>query len=678
MSGKVGLLYVKNKNTVQLLSDEITTLLGAENIVDSGVEEQAIKSGELTPVVKKVGKNLSNVNSLIVITDNAFWDRFWSEKSNKVHNKLEELLCDDDGDGVTLVLIVGCNIDQGLIETLVPSSSHAHVISEEDLKKYLSKERKPPSVCHMVVSIKENNSESIKELSKQIVEKYGNQSLEDEDVCKDKVDTPTQTPTLTFPVTPQWPTTKERVVVQTAGPNDDASENPDIDFSVPSMKSDDVDNNETRYDISRPGLCLYIGVLEFDPEDSKVKLAGRKSSMLEFEKMKDSFECLGCFVKRKSNPTDTEALKFLQQGMEWCEKLKPSYFVLIISTHGQEVPQVNKEDKSAKLHPSGIKEKGQPKKEMVHQLFFNNGKSLLTRDIVKMFDDCPSLADKPCFFFIQACRSRFGIDGHENFDPGVMVDVFTPRSQIEAAQITPDTEDASGNPKLLDKTDAKRSTAKLTEEDKKARLQQIEKWNKNAKIATLYTHILEYKNWLSNQTGASQTRSQDTSEETAKLAEALTVEGFTFQKVQEILETCKGYEVDILDFFFPEMIISDPAPCTNDSAIMFASAPGKEAYNRGNKGGWLIINMEEQLKESLKDNPENVDLLAELTKVSGRMAYKYETDTDSSESSGHKSVPCLYHKLCKDVIICPQELARKKKLLENHDNSEYSEFFKWA
>lgn len=103
-------------------------------------------------------------------------------------------------------------------------------------------------------------------------------------------------------------------------------------------------------------------------------------------------------------------------------------------------------------------------------------------------------------------------------------------------------------------------------------------WNKNAKIATLYTHILEYKNWLSNQTGASQTRSQDTSEETAKLAEALTVEDFTFQKVQEILETCKGYEVDILDFFFPEMIISDPAPCTNDSAIMFASAPGKDTH----------------------------------------------------------------------------------------------------
>lgn len=38
---------------------------------------------------------------------------------------------------------------------------------------------------------------------------------------------------------------------------------------------------------------------------------------------------------------------------------------------------------------------------------------------------------------------------------------------------------------------------------------------------------------------------------------------------------CKGFEKYTLDFFYPEPSISDPAPCTNDSLVMFASAPGK-------------------------------------------------------------------------------------------------------
>jgi hypothetical protein len=92
-------------------------------------------------------------------------------------------------------------------------------------------------------------------------------------------------------------------------------------------------------------------------------------------------------------------------------------------------------------------------------------------------------------FLVQACRGRSGIDGLENFDPGVM---FTPHREtadalvapdmedakrtrdMEDAQRAPDVKDASGGPKHLDKADAKQSTAKQTEEDKEARLKQIE------------------------------------------------------------------------------------------------------------------------------------------------------------------------------------------------------------
>lgn len=64
-------------------------------------------------------------------------------------------------------------------------------------------------------------------------------------------------------------------------------------------------------------LCfysLYIVELEFDPEDENVQLEKRHASSAEFEKIKGAFERLGCFVKKKTNPTKQEALEFLQKG----------------------------------------------------------------------------------------------------------------------------------------------------------------------------------------------------------------------------------------------------------------------------------------------------------------------------------------------------------------------------
>ena len=66
----------------------------------------------------------------------------------------------------------------------------------------------------------------------------------------------------------------------------------------------------------------------------------------------------------------------------------------------------------------------------------------------------------------------------------------------------------------------------------------------------------------------------------------------------------------------------------------------------------------------MKENPERVDLLAELTKVSYRIAYHFETEANRQEDSGLKSVPCLYHKFCKDFIVWPEEMKRAKELCE--------------
>ncbi|XP_062621962.1 uncharacterized protein LOC134283514 [Saccostrea cucullata] len=567
-----------------------------------------------------------------------------------------------------------------------------HSLTIEDTKsegndKYLDHGSK---TCQMVVSMENNSPESIETQAKQIVDKFNNQNCSSS--SKDRVDTvtPVQTPVhesmeLEFPEVQKVENVNQGNAPDLSAKPVEYTDSKDsgIEF-VARTNTNDNGEKENSYPLKNPGLCLYIGLLHFDVDSQEVEvsLENRHSSSNEFKKMRDSFERLGCFVKKKPNPTAQEAKQFLQEGINWCEKLNPSYVVLIISTHGQEVSDPMKDNKSesTEQHPSGINiQKKQSRTERVHQLFFNDGRSLLTRDIVRMFDhnSCPALKDKPCLFFIQSCRSRFGLDGHENFDPGVMVNVLTAEEEIKAGLKHPDSVEASGDTSHKDTTDVKRSIRKQTEEETQTRLMQIQEWEKRAKLAVLHRHILDYKKYIREHPPISPHEEEGREETATKLFETLLKEGFTFDQVTEIKQECHGCEQEILDFFFPEPIISDPPPCVNDALVMFASAPGKEAYNRDKQGGWLITNLEAQLKETLKTKPEKIDLLAELTKVSRRIAYKYETDTDAIKSSGHKSVPCLYHRLSRDIIIWPEEIRRAKELLESDQSGEYEKFFQW-
>lgn len=108
--------------------------------------------------------------------------------------------------------------------------------------------------------------------------------------------------------------------------------------------------------------------------------------------------------------------------------------------------------------------------------------------------------------------------------------------------------------------------------------------------------------------------------------------------------------------------------------IIYLHLLGQYAYNRGSEGGWLITNMEAQIKETLNQKPNKIDLLAELTKVSGRIA-EYETSTDNPRDSGHKSVPCVYHRLSKDIIIWPEEMKKAKELAEQ--DPQWKAFLDW-
>ncbi|XP_021339187.1 protein starmaker-like [Mizuhopecten yessoensis] len=84
--------------------------------------------------------------------------------------------------------------------------------------------------------------------------------------------------------------------------------------------------------------------------------------------------------------------------------------------------------------------------------------------------------------------------------------------------------------------------------------------------------------------------------------------------------------------------------CIEDGLVMFASAPGKEAYRRLKEGGWMMQSVIKEL-ESWPSHPDQ-DLLQVLTKVIGKIAIENETD------KGYKSAACLTHMLIKDVYLC--------------------------
>lgn len=80
-------------------------------------------------------------------------------------------------------------------------------------------------------------------------------------------------------------------------------------FTVPVTSSTYKDLQD-----KKPGVCLYIVELEFEPEDGNVPMEKRHSSFPEFKKIEGAFEGLGCYVKRLTNPKKQAAENVLRKG----------------------------------------------------------------------------------------------------------------------------------------------------------------------------------------------------------------------------------------------------------------------------------------------------------------------------------------------------------------------------
>lgn len=547
----IGILYVEN--TFDLLVSEISNMLVGKHL-QCEIKKESTK-GNLTYQALEIERKLSKAKSLIVIVDEGYWATLWKDSLNKIQNKLEELILDEKA-SLEFIIVVGINTNQ-----------------IENFDKYLSCETIWDKVRRMPVSSKDITSELVEIVAKQVVDII-NQKAHD-DVHNSSV-------------------------------------SPETDFNVPSTSRNDKDTEEDDYyTLQRPGLCFYVGVLEYSIES---KLPKRHASAAELKKIQNSFEKLGCVVKQTRNPTKHLAETFLNEGIKWCEKLKPSFVVLVISAHGQEAPSEERENplsKNSFMNRDSRKET--LTEEIAHQLFMHDGEPLLTKEIIKKFQNCTSLSNKPCLFFIQACRSH--IRKNESVDRGVTVPSGSRNGKsTKEGQLTPN--------HSKDNTDANPSN----QEDSKSK----------ANYAT-ENAIGELSNQM-NACNVLQTAPQEN----------------LYSKAVEVF----------------------PTPCSNDGLVMFASPPGKYAYNRDSEGGWLITNLEAQIQETLDQNLEKIDLLDELIKVTGRIAQEYETTTQNPEDSGHKSVPCIYHKLSKDIIIWPEKMKKAKDLVEQND-PEWQEFLKW-
>lgn len=202
----VGLLYVENR-TCTLLSEEIVAHLGKDKVITHGIEEKNTTADKLTHTGKLIVKRIGNADSFIVIVDDVHWKTFWNETSNKIPNKLEELLDEDDENDDTaskshnFILVVGINTNKN------------EEIKEKEFSKYLGSQSISSKVCHMLKSLDDTTS-TVKKFAKEIVEKFTNQLCPNmpKELCFDTKDngtpnsTPVQTPVVsidskwTFPV----------------------------------------------------------------------------------------------------------------------------------------------------------------------------------------------------------------------------------------------------------------------------------------------------------------------------------------------------------------------------------------------------------------------------------------------------------------------------------------------
>ncbi|XP_033749873.1 uncharacterized protein LOC117334389 [Pecten maximus] len=230
-----------------------------------------------------------------------------------------------------------------------------------------------------------------------------------------------------------------------------------------------------------------------------------------------------------------------------------------------------------------------------HFLSMKNG-VIKTRELIEIFDDshCKALRGKPKLFFIQACRSRTDKSLLQSMDPGIQVDIVGP---VLRPLPTNTTDFMSGARSALD--------------------------NQGSQP-------------LSDQ------RSQSQVDARAYMAPVLERDGEMY------------YEHTPPFPLFEDIVEVVPPVCPNNFLIMFATPSEMVAWSEDDSGGWLLSALYLEFIKHIR-NGTRIALLPTLTDVSRHVAYKYASRMEGTDYHKMKSVPCLEHKLTRDVYLTPSK-----------------------
>lgn len=232
-----------------------------------------------------------------------------------------------------------------------------------------------------------------------------------------------------------------------------------------------------------------------------------------------------------------------------------------------------------------------------HFLSMKNG-IMKTKELLEIFDDshCKALRKKPRIFFIQACRSRTGKALLEQMDPGVQVDIVGP-------VLRP----------LPSKTSDFMAGARSG---------------------------LDSQGQLGSQPQGEQ-GSQSHIDAGGFMAPVIERDGKLY------------YEHTPPFPLFEDIVEVAPPVCPNNFLVMFATPSEMVAWSENNEGGWLLSALYQEFIHRIRQG-SRIKLLSTLTDVSRRVAHNYASNMVGTDYHEMKSVPCLEHKLTRDLYFTPK------------------------
>ncbi|XP_021339144.1 uncharacterized protein LOC110440408 isoform X1 [Mizuhopecten yessoensis] len=453
----------------------------------------------------------------------------------------------------------------------------------------------------------------------------------------------------------------------------------DRDTEITDQEPRGTAEDDFRYTIGKQRrLAVYIGVRQFEKRGSDGESDGTgvydDTMNREREEKRDRSEArlalksLGFTFKRNPTKETTKEKvdKFIETVLTDDENKKVDIIVVLISSHGEEVKEQDEHSKD--------------KNVLRHRILLED-KYLYTDELLKRFNTS-ALKGIPKLFFIQACRSGFGAKEEDVVDKGVGISVEVQgNSELEkdlaasrsnghrdisdarprnlkpkvttapqpGTEVADDTKEANtranvphvkppvDTPPEGDKTVNSRDDVKSHNDVSDARPRNQTSGLTNPQSSTLepIQNAGGAKPLIDIATESEEKQSMDTPE---------VKDNSVAKKTSDLADVRQPKpDVDTTLQVVPQQEIPS-ITCIEDSLVMFASAPGKEAYRRSSEGGWMMQSVIKEL-ESWPSHPDQ-DLLQVLTKVIGKIAIENETD------KGYKSAACLTHMLIKDVYLC--------------------------